>query len=252
MSLYSTSLLSKILANLTSNEINPYLFYYYFQKYVESKDKQKSLKEFTDISFTSFSYMQKVIERQNSIIIQLKKELSYKVKSFEATLIRNAVPGMGIESAFETGISLNFLYGFPYFPSSSLKGIAAEYARSFEDVSENDIKEIFGSQDKEGSVIFFDGLPIESNNPFTVDIITPHYQEYYGGKLWPADYLKPIPNSFLAIKKGVTFRFSLASGNETALNNSFKWLKGALTKLGVGAKTTSGYGHFWKFKVIEG
>lgn len=250
MELYSTALIpEEILRNLSTSQANPYLLYYYFQKYMTNEEKPPILNIFINITFNSFESIQKVIERQDSLISQLKEDLSYKVIRFKAKLIRNAVPGIGIESAFETGISLHFLYGFPYFPSSSLKGITSEYARSFNGVEEksSEFVEVFGSQKNSGGVIFFDALPIQRSSIFALDVITPHYQEYYGGRSYPADYLSPVPNVFLTVKKGIEFKFFLASKNKIALNNAFEWLKGALEKLGAGGKTTSGYGHFIKF-----
>ncbi|MEM3473612.1 MAG: type III-B CRISPR module RAMP protein Cmr6 [archaeon] len=249
MRIYSNSLILKALRStgLEPKKINPYLLYY-FQNYMSNKQKPDFFNDFAKTSFESFNFIEEIVKRQNLLIDQLNKTLGFEIKRFEATLIRNAVPGIGISSSFETGISLHFLYGYPYFPSSTLKGIASEYAISFEGEkeSEKEYTEVFGTENNEGNVIFFDGIPVQMHDLFDVDIVTPHYQDYYSGKSYPADYLKPIPNSFLVIKKGVSFKFHLASRNKEALDNAFKWLLGALKKLGAGAKTTSGYGHFWQ------
>ena len=73
------------------------------------------------------------------------------------------------------------------------------------------------------------------------DIITTHHQKYYGGGAndAPTDWEKPIPVNFLT----ATGKFLIAlSGDENWVQAGFEILSKALAELGIGAKTSSGYG----------
>ncbi len=110
---------------------------------------------------------------------------------------------------------------------------------------------IFGAQDAAGAAVFFDALPTR----FTLvrDIMNPHYGSYYRDKgkshAQPADYYSPVPILFLAVEKGSEFRFGVAVRQpqfRELRQQAWDWLQAGLTTLGVGAKTTSGYGVFDK------
>jgi len=234
--------LNNCLQSADINKINPYLLYYFFLKNVNGENRKKVL-QYLKRPFKELSYYR---ERQNSLIISLKNN-NFSVCEFTGKLLENAIPGLGISSAFETGISLNFIYGFPYLPASSLKGITSDYAIFYEGKDkekDEDYKNVFGAQGLEGNVIFFDALPIIDNNILDLDVMTPHFQEYYSNNSFPGDYLKPNPILFLVIKKNVSFKFYLASKDKNLLNIACKWLKGALENIGIGGKTSVGYGHF--------
>jgi CRISPR-associated protein Cmr6 len=77
--------------------------------------------------------------------------------------------------------------------------------------------------------------------------MNPHYGEYYRdakGKTPPADYLNPVPVYFLALEQGTKFEFAVASREQGLAAKATDWLKGALADLGIGAKTSAGYGYF--------
>jgi len=200
---------------------------------------------------------------------------------FQATLVGRLAPGLGIPSVFENGISLNHIHGFPYIPGSSLKGIAQDYALKVEEVDKNsqEFVAVFGKQTpqgrtgetfeaQQGRTIFFDAIPLEEEaegrNLLTLDIMTPHYGDYYSseGKKPPADYLDPNPIVFLTVKEGVRFLFYLGARDlknngsmimnaEDILCYAKEWLWGALSTLGAGAKTSVGYGYFQDFQVYS-
>lgn len=197
---------------------------------------------------------------------------------FQARLVGRLAPGLGIPSVFENGISLHHIHGFPYIPGSSLKGIAQDYALRVKGVDKNsqEFIAVFGKQTlqgkedesfeaQQGRSIFFDAIPLETENLLTLDIMTPHYTDYYTneGKKPPADYLdpkSPKPIVFLAVKEGVRFLFCLRARDlkreksviikaEDILCYAKDWLWGALSTLGAGAKTSVGYGYFQNFQV---
>jgi len=116
--------------------------------------------------------------------------------------------------------------------------------------SDKQITNIFGSQFSEkpsqGKVIFFDAIPLKFPK-LKLDIMNPHYQEYYSdssGKTPPADYLSPNPIFFLTVGEGAEFYFAVASRENGLATKAKKWLENALKELGVGAKTSAGYGYF--------
>jgi len=106
---------------------------------------------------------------------------------------------------------------------------------------------IFGGQAQAGKVIFLDAFPEEKIN-IKVDIMNPHYPDYYGKGEPPADWQNPRPINFLAVEN-TTFAFCLAAEKQDAelLSLAERWLKLALQSHGVGAKTSVGYGYFHSF-----
>ena len=107
--------------------------------------------------------------------------------------------------------------------------------------------EVFGSTERAGSVIFFDAIPLEVPK-FQLDIMNPHYPNYYRtqGQNPPADWESPNPVFFLTVTE-TPYRFAIAARSEQGnrlLDFAEKWLKGALADLGIGAKTSADYG-FW-------
>jgi len=107
--------------------------------------------------------------------------------------------------------------------------------------------EVFGSTERAGSVIFFDAIPLKVPK-FQLDIMNPHYPNYYRtqGQNPPADWESPNPVFFLTVTE-TTYRFAIAARSEQGnrlLDLAEQWLKGALADLGIGAKTSADYG-FW-------
>ncbi|MDI9607571.1 MAG: type III-B CRISPR module RAMP protein Cmr6 [Atribacterota bacterium] len=103
-------------------------------------------------------------------------------------------------------------------------------------------QDIFGTQQQKGNVIFFDAYP-DGNINLKIDIMNPHYPEYYSGSQAPTDWQQPKPIKFLTVEN-TDFYFRLASRNQTLLQEAKTLLKDALENYGVGAKTSLGYGVF--------
>lgn len=160
--------------------------------------------------------------------------------------------GLGEAAAYETGILLHHLYGLPYVPASSLKGVVRSFliqeyfgfevdseARAFhEDQGFCDLfgcpnKISFKNKDRKGSlpsfykaskqytfeekmgdILFFDALPT-SLPKLKVDIMNPHYGPYYQDGIAPADYHSPVPVFFLTVEDtGFDFFFGLKEDKE--------------------------------------
>ncbi len=110
-----------------------------------------------------------------------------------------------------------------------------------------------------GTICFFDAVP-DGAVKLDLDIMNPHHRAYYdkhGEGTPPADYESPVPVYFLTVAKGTRFRFALAplwvnTGDaEKDVLKAVEWLQGGLTDLGVGGKTTSGYGMFGDFAPVS-
>jgi CRISPR-associated protein Cmr6 len=225
------------------------------------------------------------------------------------------VVGLGQSTTLETAVTLHPLYGFPYIPGSSVKGVAraaAFYAiaeqlgvpgldnetyqsykdngrstpfKLLQDVLEADDKEkwpnvpalaalqkdkhvdsknltnhltqlpevklfrqIFGWLGQAGQIIFYDAIPAEIPR-LTTEVMTPHFPKYYSKGENPTDADSPNPVTFLTVASGTPFLFAvgwryLDSTVETPVRQAAKWLINGLQTLGIGGKTSSGYGFF--------
>ncbi len=199
-----------------------------------------------------------------------------KVKPFYASLDWRMVIGLGGETVLETDITLHHLYGIPFIPGSALKGltrayVAEEYKKYYvpEDKPEgqrgpsgktdddhSEIKRIFGTQKNAGTVLFFDAMPLNGEVKFVVDIMNPHYPDYYNSlksnqTIPPTNDQSPNPITFLTVTDTkFTFALGLRNPNDKEHTGDVetvkKWLQEALQKYGVGGKTSAGYGYFKK------
>lgn len=186
----------------------------------------------------------------------------YDVIQQPFTVRGRMVIGLGAAAPLENSITLHRTYGVPYIPGSALKGLAASYAYNRlaasdwradpsqkADRKENSsafYKTLFGSTDEAGFITFFDALYIpgsaEGDRPLRLDVLTVHHQEYYQGAAPPADWDSPIPVPFLSAVG--SYLVGLA-GPKLWVAVTLNLLKLALIEIGIGAKTSSGYGRMW-------
>ena len=199
------------------------------------------------------------------------------------------IAGLGRKGTLEVGFTFH-RYGFPILPGSSVKGLARSWALieiaqrvgvpSLKDLDEilaadgeegskerkkyeewrelqpeqvrkqaEDFRLIFGTTAIAGRAVFFDAIPA-SKPTLELDIMNPHYPDYYAGKAFPTDWQSPVPVYFLAVAPQTEFRFAV--GWRGALDEERKglrclavrWLKEGLQELGAGAKISAGYGYF--------
>lgn len=196
-------------------------------------------------------------------------------QTFTAAPEWRMVVGLGQSSILETSMVLDRITGIPIIPGSSLKGLAASYAllcilgktdrdkdveREYQRFLKKDIPElpehfesfiqIFGYQGEVGKVIFLDAVPTKTPT-LEPDIMNNHHQEYYGdktGNTSPAPWDSPIPVYFLTLGRESEFAFAVAGRDnkedtQYLVNQAAQWLKAGLSELGIGAKTTAGYGY---------
>ncbi|MCS6964098.1 MAG: type III-B CRISPR module RAMP protein Cmr6 [Thermoflexus sp.] len=197
--------------------------------------------------------------------------------------------GLGRKGPFEVGFTFH-RYGFPVLPGSSLKGLARTWAlvqiareasaTSLSDLEKilaqegepgspaqkayeewrnaqpegvravaEDFREIFGTTQRSGRAIFLEGIPKRIPR-LELDVMNPHYPDYYRGKAFPTSWQSPTPVYFLAVAAGTRFRFAvgwrgpLDEAGRRLRDLAAEWLRGGLRELGAGAKTSAGYGYF--------
>jgi CRISPR-associated protein Cmr6 len=180
------------------------------------------------------------------------------------------VIGLGLPHPTETGLLLDRLTGCPYVPGSSLKGMLRYAAHRLADGelvidgaagrelwTQETLERLFGPPgDSElrakGELIVYDAFP-DVWPGLEVDVLTPHYQPYYGddsapSTVLPNDWHDPNPVSFLTVAPGTPFTFWLGhrkgAEGEDDLHRVTELLKAALGRLGIGGKTSAGYGVF--------
>ncbi|MED4877612.1 type III-B CRISPR module RAMP protein Cmr6 [Anoxybacillus geothermalis] len=178
------------------------------------------------------------------------------VKKLKARLSGRIVHGLGAGHVRETSLTIHPVYGLPYIPASSLKGLVRHWF--IEAYCEGDEKRlgehedgraIFGIQDHKGQVQFYDiflidGLRLEK------DVLAVHMKEYYEGKNAATDNQKPVPVSFWTVMAAEADIYLTAYGfrddEKTArlLEAASLYTKQALMEWGIGSKTSSGYGRF--------
>lgn len=163
------------------------------------------------------------------------------------------VTGLGRKHPVENGFAWHPTLGTPYLPGSSIKGLIRAWAQQWEGADSKSLDEILGpyqpretGAERVGSVIFFDAIPYRPVR-LELDVMTPHYGEYYQNGQPPGDWLNPTPIPFLVVAKDQPFQFSFAPRSPEDvryLQTVETWLKQALEWLGAGAKTAVGYGRF--------
>jgi len=233
--------------------------------------------------------------------------LNLSVSHCEGTIDWRLIVGLGNESVYDTSMTLHHVYGIPYIPASVVKGVVRSWIiiEKFDQIEEKAIQDkgfcdVFGcpkkikhtpsyyDEERQGKVWFFDAYPL-SKPEIEVDIMNPHYGDYYNltNPKPPADYLSPNPISFLTVGEGAKFQFLIGikgKDNESIGDNSKlftdssgspimvrkeedaselvpassetpllyileAWLSKALEEHGVGAKTAVGYGYMKDFQI---
>jgi len=232
------------------------------KKFIFYRNKAKDLENIEiKANFGDFNFEKNINNQENMIKIMFNNYYTNNLETTYRLLIGSE------QSVYETSIRLHHIYGIPYIPSTAIKGVVRSYyiLENFADelkeyenrynIFENEVlfkDEIFvnyfGSQEKEGKIIFFDAFPTTPPK-IKVDIMNPHYEDYYNdnkNKIAPTDDKNPIPIPFLTVED-TEFKFFIAS-KEPIDENFVKLFKEALKNHGIGAKTSVGYGYLEELK----
>ncbi len=194
---------------------------------------------------------------------------------FTATLNGRLIIDFARLSTLESGLSWHATLGVPRIPGSALKGLLRAALRP--EIPADQLRELFGAPDLEqskskskskskssqtehtrGRLVLHDALPEDGEFQLGLDVLTPHFSDYYGGKgnTAPADWLSPVPQTFLTVVK-TSFRVVIgllpplganADPAPTATAKLLKIVEDALKEAmrieGLGAKRAVGYGRF--------
>lgn len=198
---------------------------------------------------------------------QIAALLGEAVWTIEARSIAPFVTGTGIEHPLENGMAFLNPHGLPYLPGSGVKGVLRRAAEELRDDGFGEgaqgwdqpaIDALFGKEPESGdtetertrgALTFWDVFP--HCDRLAVDIMNPHYGDYYQGNTPPTDCGQPIPIFFLTVPENSRFTFHVQCDRvrlpgdwpadhwgrllEAAFVHAFDWL-------GFGAKTAVGYG----------
>jgi CRISPR-associated protein Cmr6 len=208
-------------------------------------------------------------QRRRATLSQLEK--TGLCRRWTVVCATDTVLWLSAGSPVELGFCLHHVYGIPYLPGSALKGVARAYGEhllagrdehAVIDLTQDELDRIFGTSkgengskadaDSAGCVDFLDGPPANGVK-MGLDIMTPHHSSYYGSPRsnWPHDSEDPTPVPFLHIETGSQFELAVVCRRSAPspekevrelLTKAMELLSQGLCLLGVGAKTTSGYG----------
>ncbi|PIQ23538.1 hypothetical protein COW36_13775 [bacterium (Candidatus Blackallbacteria) CG17_big_fil_post_rev_8_21_14_2_50_48_46] len=155
----------------------------------------------------------------------------------------------------QTGLDLHPLYGFPYLPSARLKGLIRRYAETHwlpqqanQAEAQAQIQSLLGHPTRKGgdsgSLVIHDAWPENWPNVQT-DLSACHHRPYYQRRDAAGDWQTPDPRYFLSLRGGARFSFALSSHRPDQTEHvelAETWLKEALSVVGYGSGSASGYG----------
>lgn len=227
-------------------------------------------------------------ENARAFLKDLQQSRPDRIVTFEATLAARLMVNMAGGVIENAGICLDRCFGLPFIPGSAVKGIArAQALWEVKEAKPDDKLRLlrlalalfgYGKQDVTGKGDWvwaagknlaqevaaslkadeFKGcacfLPAYPTTPpmLVVDMVNPHYPDYYRGKRPHAtDDENPVPNYFPAVEAGSAFGFAVLLNRVPEgfhacelLDAARGWIERAITQKGVGAKTAAGYGWF--------
>lgn len=137
----------------------------------------------------------------------------------------------------ELGLALHHVYGFPVLPATSLKGLARARSKR---------GDVYGQPEHASAVTVLDGFPLKWTAQ--LDVMTPHFGDWYQKGKAPDDTQGPNPISFLSIATDSEFEVVAiardGSDFEQVLDLFESDLRRGIDEQGLGAKTAAGYGVF--------
>lgn len=223
---------------------------------IDKTRKATALKKVLQLPAASHEQIEALRERQQRLLLALPETGRLMLAAVTTAPL---VTGMGMEHPLENGFAFLNPYGIPYLPGSGIKGVLRRAAEELRDAgsgwSDEIVEKLFGHQDSDdarrGALVFWDSIPEIKGNALAMDVMTPHYGEYYQGEFSPHDAGQPNPIVFMVIPPESRFTFQVMADEdrlpEGLLAGRWKTLLAAAAEhafewLGFGAKTSVGYG----------
>ena len=225
-----------------------------------------------ELCFKISDVYQPILTNLNEHIQNVWKPIKIQNKPFIVSQQSRWAIGIGGGSPYGNLLlpALHPLYGFPYIPASTLKGLMRNSwidKNCNNDENSEEVLRLFGSpasdtsddrvnlEGKVGQLIFFDGIPsADCVGKLVKDVFAPHYPDYYNsfGGTPPTDDQNPVPIEFLCIED---FTFNIYIGTREKLSEEEKiklqnTLNYVFSGHGIGAKTALGYGRGELSKII--
>jgi CRISPR-associated protein Cmr6 len=156
--------------------------------------------------------------------------------------------GSATHNILDVGLILHPLYGVPIVPASAIKGLVRRYAEAVDDAPTDLVTRLLGvggEEAEQGELIFLEGVPTAPPR-LERDVTNPHFGAYYTGSSAPVELVNPRPFFFLAVGQNSRYAFGVASRSRDAscVEQGADWLRRGLQEIGLGAKTSAGYGYW--------
>ena len=244
---------------------------HYFQVVRHKKDKKSICKD-----------LESKLPLQNTLVV-LQEAVNLRVYALLSSALPGCiriasmrpngrlVHGLGGAHCRETALTLHPLYGVPYIPASSLKGLVRHWLTAQFGMEAEWIRVMLGDENREGCVRFYDAFPDPATEwELQPDVLTVHFPDYYTGQKAATDDQEPNPVEFWTVADAAEEKSGDAPTKPARMlfmlsatgpgRDGQDWLKVACTALsralmewGIGSKTSSGYGRFddWRDETEE-
>lgn len=218
---------------------------------LDKNNKANALQKSLKLGSTS-KLLEALRKRQKDLVDVLPDDCHFVREAYSTAPFAT---GLGLEHPIENGFAFLSPYGLPYLAGSGVKGVLRRAGEELYGEGCEIVNALFGHEDandaRRGALSCWDVFPAPPNDELVIEIMTPHYSDYYQGNSSPHDAGKPNPIPFLAVPASSQFRFIItcepsllanvvAQGEWKILvakiiDHAFEWL-------GFGAKTAVGYG----------
>ncbi len=120
--------------------------------------------------------------------------LSRTEPSLESKTTGSLLTDAGRAHTLSTSLSFHPMWGVPRIAGSAIKGAVRSLAEA---EGARLLVVALGTQEKSSQIVFYDALPVDGKFTLALDVVTPHFGDYYTGKAPPPN--DPIPHTFLTV-----------------------------------------------------
>jgi len=243
-----------------------------FEREGDASAKTQMLQTVRDCYHKSVAtHLKPATDRRTAWLSALKRQHGDRFGTVELVAESRLLLHLGRANVLENvGLCADRTTGLPIIPGTALKGVVSTWAcwadhfhaadGSFREFTAESVRrlnftateaqlarQILGDDSASGSkragdVIFVGGFPLTPPQ-LGLDIVNPHHEPNGTEKA------RLTPNAFLCLEADTRWRFAFlvrpgAPNPADLLDQTTRWVAEALTQLGIGAKTASGYGRF--------